>query len=266
MTTRKVDLTSVPNFRDLGTLPVAGGTFRTGVVYRSTDLAGLSDADLPRYLELGVQTVFDLRTAAERTQAPDRLTSGEKEVALDVLADSVNDAAASITTLLDDPSQAEKLLANGRSVNLMIDSYRNIITLPSALTSYQAFFNDLADPAREGAALFHCTTGKDRTGWAAASLLSLLGADHATIYADYLETNTDLAPATEPVLKQAEAKGISRSALEPVLGVRREYLDTAFQQVDDTFGSMDAYFHDGLGLSDELEGALRARFVVAASS
>lgn len=48
MSTRRVALTSVPNLRDLGTLPVAGGTFRPGAVYRSTDLAGLSDDDLPR--------------------------------------------------------------------------------------------------------------------------------------------------------------------------------------------------------------------------
>lgn len=263
MSSRRIELASVPNLRDLGTLPVAGGTFRTGVVYRSTDLAGLSDADLPRYLDLGVQTVFDLRTAGERTQAPDRLTSGEREINLDVLADSVTDAAASLTGLLDDPTQTEKMLGGGRSVTLMVESYRNLVQLASALSSYRSFFHDLADPKREGAALFHCTTGKDRTGWAAASLLTLLGADTHTIYADYLETNHDLAPATEPVLKQAEQKGISRSALEPVLGVRREYLDTAFQQVDDTYGSMDAYFHDGLGLTDDVEGALRERFVVS---
>lgn len=263
MSTRRIELSSVPNLRDLGTLPVDGGTFRRGVVYRSTDLAGLSDADLPRYLELGVQTVFDLRTAGERTQAPDRLTSGEREVNLDVLADSVTDAAASLTGLLDDPAQTEQMLGNGKAVTLMIESYRNIIQLNSAISSYRSFFHDLADPAREGAALFHCTTGKDRTGWAAASLLTLLGADNDTIYADYLETNTDLAVATEPLMKKAEAKGISRDALEPVLGVRREYLDTAFQQVDDTYGSMDAYFHDGLGLTDDLEQTLRTRFVAS---
>lgn len=263
MTSRRIDLSSVPNFRDLGTLPVSGGAFRPGVVYRSTDLSRLSDADLPRYVDLGVQTVFDLRTTGERTQAPDRLTSGERELHLDVLADSVHAAAASLGWLLDDPARTEKMLADGRSVALMIDSYRNIVQLPSALSSYRTFFHDLADPAREGAALFHCTTGKDRTGWAAASLLTLLGAETHTIYADYLQTNTDLAPATEPLLAQAEQKGISRSALEPVLGVRREYLDAAFEQVDTDYGSMDAYFRDGLGITDELEGALRERFVVS---
>lgn len=216
-------------------------------------------------MSLGVQTVFDLRTAGERAQAPDRLTSGEKEINLDVLADSVHDAAASLGGLLDDPAQTEKMLGGGRSVTLMIDSYRNIVQLPSALSSYRSFFHHLADADREGAALFHCTTGMDRTGWAAATLLTILGADTSTIYADYLETNTDLKPATDPLLEQAEAKGISREALEPVLGVRREYLDTAFQQVDDTYGSMDSYFRDGLGLTDELEAALRQRFVVAPS-
>jgi protein-tyrosine phosphatase len=210
-----------------------------------------------------VQTVFDLRTAAERTDAPDRLPADERAVDLDVLADSAHAAAASMTTLLTDPETTERLLGDGRSVTMMIESYRNIVDLPSALASYRAFFLDLADPERSGAALFHCTTGKDRTGWAAASLLTLLGADTDTVYADYLQTNVDLTPALEPVFDRADQAGIRRDTLAPVLGVRAEYLDTAFAQATSTYGSMRDYLRTGLQISDEMEEALRTRFVAA---
>jgi protein-tyrosine phosphatase len=50
---------------------------------------------------------------------------------------------------------------------MFMQVYREFITLPSAEASYATLFTDLADP-HMAPGVFHCTTGKDRTGWAAA--------------------------------------------------------------------------------------------------
>jgi protein-tyrosine phosphatase len=184
-------------------------------------------------------------------------------VGLDVLADSSTDVAAGVGQLAADPVALAATLGDGRGAALMAESYRNIVSLPSARAAYRAFYLDLIDPSRTGAALFHCTTGKDRTGWAAASLLLLLGADETDVRADYLQTNTDLLPALQPVLDAAAAKGVDPDLLLPVLGVRAEYLETALAEAVDRYGDVRGYALDGLGLSVSQLEALRERFVRA---
>lgn len=88
-------------------------------------------------------------------------------------------------------------------------------------------------------ALIHCTTGKDRTGWAAAALLLFLGASEDAVFADYLETNKILLPMFAPLLERFEAKGIDPTLLEGVLGVRREYLEASMAELAQVHGSIE---------------------------
>ena len=99
------------------------------------------------------------------------------------------------------------------------------------------------------------------TGWAAASLLLLLGADEQTVRDDYLQSNTDLLPALQPLFDLAAAQGITADLLLPVLGVRESYLDAALDQVDSRFGSIEGYFTTGLGLNSGTLDALRSRLI-----
>lgn len=202
-----------------------------------------------------------LTTAAERADSPDILPEGVRAVGLDVLADSTTDVAASVGQLASDPAGLAASLGDGRGAALMRESYRNIVSLPSALTAYRAFYLDLIDSDRSGAVLFHCTTGKDRTGWAAASLLLLLGVDSDDVLADYLETNADLLPALAPIFDAAAAQGVDRELLLPVLGVRGEHLDAALDEMRTHFGDIEGYARDGLELTVDQLDALLTRFV-----
>ncbi|MDF2509580.1 MAG: protein tyrosine phosphatase [Microbacterium sp.] len=254
---RTVPITSAPNLRDLGGIPAANGSVKRGVLYRSASLSSLTEPGQAWFSMLGIETVYDLRTAAEAAESPDRLPPGTDRISLDVLAGASASIAASVGQLTTDPRAFVASLADGQAERLFEDSYRDFIRLPSALSAYRAFYLGLIDEGRHGAALFHCTTGKDRTGWAAASLLTLLGASEADVYDDYLQTNIDLLPALEPVLQQAESHGVEREALMPVLGVRESYLAASFRQMHDQFGSIDEYATDGLGLSSEQQHRLR---------
>lgn len=263
---RRVPLSTAPNMRDLGGLPVATGVLRHELVFRSASLANLSEDDQRTVMNLDIRTVYDLRTAAERSSAPDQLPPSIPSISLDVLADSPAAGAANINALLADPTQLAAAMQQAKAQNLdgaeiLADSYRDIVRLPSALQAYRSFYLGLVDADRDGAALFHCTTGKDRTGWAAASLLLLLGADTDTVFADYLQTNTDLLPALQPLFDRAESAGIPAEVLTPVLGVREEYLQTALDEVAARFGSVDGYFRSGLGLGDAELAALHERFI-----
>lgn len=247
--TRTLSIATVPNLRDLGGIPSEDRAVRRGVVYRSATLAALSTADEVRFAELGIRTVYDLRTADEVAAAPDPLPSGTEGVNLDVLADSATNVAASLGRLATDPDAFVASLTGGRAQRLFEESYRDFVRLPSALGAYRALYRSLLDPGRPGAALFHCTTGKDRTGWAAASLLTLVGVSTDDVYEDYMQTNADLLPALEPQLREAEIHGVDRALLLPVVGVQESYLAAAFAQVEEQYGGIVNYAYDGLGLS-----------------
>jgi protein-tyrosine phosphatase len=252
-----IPIASVPNLRDLGGWPVAGGgTVRHGVLYRSTELEHLSDADLPAFRELAITTVYDFRTEAERTREPDRVVAGVDYYVVDVLADESGAAPAQLMKALRDPAAAEQLLGDGRAVEMFEQGYRQMITLPSALAGYRRFFEGIAR-AEHRPALFHCTTGKDRTGWASAAVLMLLGVSDDDVMRDFMLTNDELLPSLKPVFAQFEHAGGRRELLEPVLGVRPEYLEAALDELRTNYGDIETYFTKGLGLGPDVHHALR---------
>lgn len=259
---RRVVLQSAPNLRDLGGIAVAEGVVRPGELYRSATLSSLAGDDVSRFAELNIATVYDLRTEAEREGALDHVPDDTSVLWLDVLADNAGNAAAT-GQLLTDPIGYAATISHGRGIAQMEEANRNFITLPSALAAYRAFYLDLTGESRTGAALVHCTTGKDRTGWAATSFLLLLGADESDVRADYLETNVDLAPMTDPILAFVASKGADPEQIRPLLEVRDSYFDAALDEMRSRFGTIEDYARTGLGLSDEQIQLLRTRFTQA---
>ena len=255
----RIDIPSVPNLRDIGGYVTADGhRVRTGLLYRSAELDHLrgQDADIARFEELGIRTVVDLRTEAERTAAPDFVPDGVTDLICDVLADDAGAGPAQLLKVISDPAAAEEMLGGGRAVEMFEGGYRDIVSLASALRGYRTMFETIVD---EGALplLFHCTTGKDRTGWAAASTLLLLGVAEETVLAEYELTNRDLIPALKPVFEQFRAAGGDPELLRPVLGVDAAYLAAALAEMRDRFGTIEGYFADGLGIVEDGQAALR---------
>jgi protein-tyrosine phosphatase len=254
---RRIEIPSVPNLRDIGGYTTSGGgRVRTGLLYRSVELNHLQDEDLEAFADLGIRTVFDFRTAAERSAEPDVVPEGTVLVVCDVLKDSQTAAPAELMKVLSDPSLAEQMLGDGKAVQLFEKGYRQIVSLPSALAAYRAFFTDIAEDAHRPA-LFHCTTGKDRTGWAAAATLLLLGVSEDDVAYDYGLTNRDLLPALKPVFEHFRAIGGDPRLLEPVLGVDQDYLQAALDEMKQRFGSIEGYFAEGLEIDEEGQEQLR---------
>jgi protein-tyrosine phosphatase len=248
--------------RHRGYPTASGGRVRTRQLYRSTELNHLQGEDLDRFAELQIHVVFDLRTAAERAAEPDVVPEGTEQVVCDVLKDSQSAAPAQVLRVLSDPALAEQMLGGGKAVQLFERGYREIVSLPSAPHAYRELFVKIARDAHRPA-LFHCTTGKDRTGWAAAATLLLLGVSEEDVLYDYELTNRDLLPALKPVFEHFRAAGGDRRLLEPVLGVQADYLHVAMDEMKRRFGSIDAYFGDGLGVDADGQQRLRAALVVS---
>jgi protein-tyrosine phosphatase len=103
--------------------------------------------------------------------------------------------------------------------------------------------------------VFHCTAGKDRTGWAQAVFLSILRVPRSTIVEDYLLTNEFMQGDALESVRQSIGAARSKVIANPAA------LDAAFDQVAKEFGSFDRYLHQGLHLSDVTLAALRKNFL-----
>ena len=245
-----VRLASADNFRDVaGTgagYPVTGGRMRRGVFYRANELQ-LTAVDADTLARLGVAMIHDLRSAMEVEAHPDVEVPGATWVHVEVAG-----IPTEMVQGLADADAAERV---------MREVYDAFVVSPEARASYSRLLTDLA--AGPVPQLFHCTAGKDRTGWAAALLMEIAGADRATIMADYLLTN-EVSAATRTKYLGMIAEHLGEQAVavyEPTMVVEEAYLQAAYDRVAEHYGDIDGYLRAGLDLHDDVLAALRARLV-----
>lgn len=243
---RHVALDGARNVRDLGGLPAAGGRrTRRGIVFRADTLAHLSDADVARLAALELRTVVDLRTEPERARAPDRLPATAIDLRtpgflprgnLEMIA-AVNAGSFSATDALAAMQAQYRLLALDH-----LDVYREVL---------DRLCEDDGTPL-----LFHCASGKDRTGVMAAIVLLAVGVAPDLVREDYVISNFQRRPV------DLFTPGAQAAAVEQVMAADPRYLDAALAATAETYGSFDAYLALGLGYDDRRRAALAARLLV----
>ena len=254
-------IAALSNLRDVGGYRTGdGATVAHGLVYRSDTFHPMSDEDIAKLKALGLRNNYDLRTNVEVKAKPDQMPPGVRYHHLDVLADAKSNAAARLEALLHDPKKANAELGGGKIEALFKQGYREFISLPSARNAYRSLFLALADRSQLPA-VFHCTTGKDRTGWAAAALLSLLGVPRDEVMADFMRTNDYTLPQFRSKIDEFVAAGGERAIAEAILGVKPEYLEASFDEMRKRYGTIERYFSEGLGIDSAGQYALRKLYI-----
>lgn len=244
-------LKGIDNFRDIAGTTTAyttanDGTMRSGVFYRSNALTP-AGSDLATLNSLGISNVYDLRTPSEIAATPDTMPDGAVYQNIDIIGSTTS--GSNITSI--------SFTSAAQAVAMMEETNRAFVSDSGMRGQFAVLFNELA--GADGAALFHCTAGKDRTGWTAAVLLSIAGVDSATIMENYLATNDYTAARVAATLAALPA---SMAAIyEPLLGVQASYLQAGLDEVTAEYGSMDNYLKEGLGLSQETIYVLRGKMV-----
>ena len=252
---RRIDLSSVPNLRDVGGAPAGDGrVVRPQTLFRSTQLASLDDDDRQVLEAWQLSMVVDLRTVSEVERAPDVRVTGTY-VWLDVLRDFAMASAVGVEEVFSEPQAFEAILRDGTAAAMMREAYLAMVDLPSARASYGRWLRDLAQG--QGPVLVHCTNGKDRTGWAVAVALLAVGVDVEDVLTDYLTTNDQLLPMLDELFDSVAAQGVDPELLLPVMGVREDYLAAALDRVGD-LGGLAAYL-DLLGVTEAMVDRLRDR-------
>jgi protein-tyrosine phosphatase len=245
-------LEGVRNFRDIGGHRTADGRrVRTGQVYRAAHFAEATDADLAVLESLGVSVVIDFRGPGEvEAEGEDRLPPGARLVRIPMYDPA---RANDIRTLLytSPPEVLAEVYGNGRAFEAMVKGSVVFVVDPARIEQYALMFRTIIES--DGAAVFHCAAGKDRTGWGASLLLLALGVPEPTVVEHYLESNLHRRDRGTRLAELAE-QGLDPEILQPFLDVREEYKRAALDAVQQHWGGIDGYIHDGLKISEaELE-------------
>jgi protein-tyrosine phosphatase len=254
-------ISSVPNLRDVGGYAnMDGKVVSRGKAYRSNQLSFISADDMKEIAALGLKNDYDLRTKEEADKLPDEIPPGVRYTLLDVLADANQASPAMIDQLMEKPEEANIILGGGRIDSMFMEGYREFVTLPSARSSFKQLFLALSDQDKMPL-LFHCTTGKDRTGWAAAALLSLLGVPNEAVMKDFLKSNDYIIPMYRKQINAFIAAGGDSLIPLAIFGVKPEYLNASFDEVQKNYGTIEKYFSGALGIDSKLQQQIRERFL-----
>ena len=247
-----IKMEAVANLRDVTAYQcVNGRPLRAGLLYRSATLNQASVADIEYLKILGINTVVDLRNATEVLHEPSPAA----------LLESFN---CQPLPILVKGTAREDIMARlqsgeGDFSQLIIDA--NIAMVLEHKEDFSAFFRYLLEQPLP--LLFHCSEGKDRTGFASALLLRLLGVDEAAVMEDYLYTNKANAAVIdqriEKILQMSEFT-INEAQLRMLLQVDTRYLQAAFDSITKHFGTLEAYAEKALGLSAADMSRLQQRF------
>ena len=254
---RWIAFSGVRNFRDLGGYHAADGrTIRQGLLYRSANLHNLTDKDLQRLDRLSLKRVIDFRADFEKANEPDRLPMDSN---IQVLEIPILDTSTNVALSLEQQIKAGKV--DGiNPTKLLIDA--NVQLATEFTPQYRRFMHEVL--ATNGQPiLFHCTAGKDRTGFAAAILLRILGVTQETVMFDYLLSNQYyFRPLRRNLIMIALAKGWKTArVVAGFLEVKASYLATAFETINWQYGSFDQYVRQGLDLTQEQIEHLRMLYL-----
>ena len=202
---------------------------KPGLLFRSDLLYHLNPKEKALLRDNNIKVVIDLRNKDEVEHLRDTNIKAIKFINNPLLPESKEGEGSPLKTvtikhmtLPDMPNAYRELVRRDRK-----EAWNNI-------------FNILLNN-KEGAILYHCSAGKDRTGVLSAVILKALGIDKETIYQDYLLTNEKPLYYKKMAL---EMDPESREIFLDYFQAKKEYLDASFAEINKIYGSFDKFLSE----------------------
>jgi len=242
---RHLPFDNAHNFRDMGGLKTTDGkTLKWGKLYRSGKLSKLSRGDMRYFAELGILRDVDFRSTFEQARDLDQIPQGidydHKPIAV-----GGNDIQKQVKDYL-----------KGK---IEIDLFQFMLEIYSALPieyakTYREWLHQMISDEEALPQLFHCSAGKDRTGFGAALIMKILNVPDEIIMEEYLLSNKYTKKANKKMIRKVSLLSCFRKKaddLKPLTMVYREYLNKAFEMIDAKWGDFQSFVAhpEGLALS-----------------
>lgn len=229
------------NFREIDYKSIKKGSF-----YRGKALVNLSEEDIDLLVnKCHIRTVVDLRAPEEIEKAKDQKLKGVKNI--------------SVPLFNSNKTEMKSVNVMGMDLPDMAAIYRELV-YEDKKEAWSQIFDLLLENKGDGI-MFHCTSGKDRTGVTTAIILSLLGIDKETIYEDYLLTNQNMYNDNGFMqFVKTLPKEVGKAFLDH-FSAKKEYLDAVFDEIDSRYGSLDNFYEQCCGLDKDKIVVLKNKYL-----
>lgn len=258
---RLLNFQGIDNFRDLGGYPTTDGRqVKWGLLYRTGTLAHATASDLQALQALQLRTLIDFRSTQEKEEEPNHLPDPVPFRVVEI--PTLDEGNATLVSEIFERVETGNFEGFDPDAT-MIAGNRQFAT--EFTPQFSLFMQEII--AAEGApVLWHCSAGKDRTGFAAAVLLRILGVDQATVMRDYLASEVPALESRKSTLMMLRLFKGEEAAdkLAVLMGVEEAWLTAAFEEIDAHWGSFDNYVREGLGLTDQDVSRLRDNLLTPA--
>lgn len=267
VTNHTLPVTGIVNARDLGGYTTPDGmTVKPGLLIRGASLATAKDSDLAVFSNLHVVKVIDFRSSFEKKDKENRILPGAAYIDLPI--QPVDNKEASSLTTKHKSFNLSKLIMiaafNDKAKTFAREMYPLMVMRSECQQQFAAFLREVVETT-DGAILFHCTQGKDRTGLAAAFLLSALGVDRETVIADFDKTNEVYAWDVRKYCRRVKFFGGKEEEIAVVksfIGANTDNFIRALDLINVEYGSMDVYLREVLGLTEADFRTLKDRYLM----
>ena len=220
---------SILNLRDLGGLQTQDrAKIKSARLYRSANPSWAEEQDINFLKKLDLAYVVDFRSEPEKNL--------QKEALFDRQFPKIVNPVALGDLISDTVLKQMKEMTQEDVSAFMCHLYTLFVT------DFQPHFGRFMKLLEQGKpVLYHCTAGKDRTGFASLLLLSALGVDQETIMDNYLESNLYTQSIFEKSDDHARQLGMDMAVYKLFQIVSPDYLNAAINTIDKEFGGIDTY-------------------------
>ena len=237
----------ITNFRDIGGYWTQDGRqVKYGCFYRSAPICFPNQEARQAFISLHIKNILDLRSPAETSIIPDESPES---------CHYIHCSAIPLDTDFQGNFDIEDLIRNGylpQLMQYMVEMYRR---LPFQNEAYRKLFDLLL--TSDTPIVFHCTAGKDRTGFAAYLILKTLGVPDEYIMQDYMKSNIYREAENQKFLQQMP----DFPEMKEFLSVKEEFLQASIQAIEDQYGDFLTYLNEEYGIGPEEICELKGRYL-----
>ena len=241
-------------FRDIGGYSAANGRkIKSGKLYRSALLSGLTQEDLWLLEAFKVSTIIDFRGPLETQACPDRVPTGAAY--MELTAGSEKDTPDNWASVAEDMKNTTVAQSDRGAEGY----YKNISAFGQR---YKPVFEALLRTGKDSAVVFHCAGGKDRTGIAAALIEYALGVSYKDIIRDYMYSNIARKDYNQEIASLLHLKyGVPADRARQYGLAKPEFIEASFNQIRQQYGSVDNFLAQALGLDQKKIEQLRKMYL-----
>lgn len=260
----KLHLKKTKNMRDMGGFPAADGRkIKHCRLIRSGRLYKLPKSTVKALADMNVDSVIDMRTEKEIEEHTPTILEGVNYYYIPLVCTATPGITAEGSMARTMLRQSKRIKEEfGTAERYIAQMYEYILFEPGSRAKLKEIFDILE--REQNCVIFHCNSGKDRTGLLAMLIEGALGVDRELIVEDYMasrrfqlrrRTMQKIGLFIMPIPLRF------KRLLRAMMDTKPQYITDVLDEIDRRYGSITGYLKEGLGVDERQIAALKENYL-----